>query len=45
MLKVGQSGTVKVRVVPPLNVYIGSTQNGVTTSPYGPWDGAYEILK
>src|SRR5262245_36074959 len=45
VLKVGQTGTVKVRVVVPLNAYIGSTQNGVTTRPYGPWDGAYEIIK
>lgn len=45
VLKVGQSGTVKVRVVPGLNAYIGSTQNGITTRPYGPWDGAYEIIK
>jgi LCCL domain-containing protein len=45
VLKVGQTGTVTVRIVAGLNAYVGSTQNGVTTRPYGPWSAAYEIVK
>jgi len=45
VLRVGQTRTIKVRVVTPLTAYVGSTQNGVTTRGYGPWDGAYEIIK
>lgn len=45
VLKLGQAGTVKVRIAPALNAYVGSTQNGVTTRDYGPWDGSYEIIK
>jgi hypothetical protein len=45
VLKVGETKTIKVRVVAPLNTYAGSSQNGVTTRPYGPWDGSYEIIK
>jgi len=45
LIKVGESGVVKVRVVPAQGAYVGSTQNGVTTSNYGPWDGSYEFVK
>lgn len=45
LVKVGQAGVVKVRIVAPLNAYMGSMKNGVTTSDYGPWNGAYEFVK
>ena len=45
VLKVGETGIVKVQVVPALNAYVGSTQNGVSTSDYGPWHGSYQIIK
>jgi len=45
LLKVGQKGVVKLRIVKPLNGYTGSTKNGITTEGYGPWDGAYEFVK
>jgi hypothetical protein len=45
LLKVGQAGVVKVRIVGGLNAYQGSTKNGVTTSPYGPWSGSYQFVK
>jgi hypothetical protein len=44
-VKVGQAGVVKVKIVAPLNAYVGSTKNGVTTRPYGPWSGSYEFVK
>jgi hypothetical protein len=45
VLKVGQTGVVKVTIVPPLEAYMGSTQNGVTTMEYGPWPGAYRVSR
>jgi hypothetical protein len=45
VLRVGQTGVVKVTIVPPLNAYEGSTSNGVTSSPYAAWPGAYRVEK
>ena len=45
VLKVGQTGVVKVTIVPAQDAYQGSTQNGVTTSEYGPWPGAYRVSR
>jgi hypothetical protein len=45
VLKVGQTGVVKVTIVPALAAYTGSTQNGVATMDYGPWPGAYRVSR
>jgi hypothetical protein len=45
VLKAGQTGYVRVRIVRPLAAYTGTTRHGVTTSPYGPWPGAYRVSK
>src|SRR5262249_15593312 len=45
LLKVGQTGIVKVQIVPAQASYMGSTQHGVTSSPYGPWNGSYQFIK
>ena len=45
VLEVGKTGTVKVRIVAPPAEFTGSTANGVTTHPYGPYPGAYQIVK
>jgi hypothetical protein len=45
LLKVGQTGVVKVTIVPGQDAYQGSTQNGVMTSDYGPWPGAYRVSR
>jgi hypothetical protein len=39
----GGGGTVTYQTVPGLQAYQGSTQNGVSTSDYGPWDLAFQI--
>lgn len=39
----GTGGSVTYRTVPGLGAYIGSSQNGVTTSDYGAWDLAFQI--
>lgn len=45
VLKVGQTGIVKVKLIPSPPAFTGSTANGVTTNNYGPYpSGAYEIV-
>lgn len=43
LLKVGQSGTVKVTILPQENSYTGSARNGVTSLNYGYWHGSYRF--
>jgi LCCL domain len=45
ILQPGQTGVVKVRIVVPPPAFTGTTSNGVTTSDYGPFQGAYEIIR
>ena len=44
VLKAGETGLVKIRVKADLGGYTGSTQNGVTTGNWGPYQGCYEII-
>ena len=43
ILKVGQTGPVKVTILGPLNNFVGTAQNGLTSSNYGNYPGAYKI--
>jgi hypothetical protein len=43
VLKPGQTGNVKVTIFGPMAGFVGSTQNGVTSSPYANYPGAYQI--
>jgi LCCL domain len=43
VLKVGQTGNVRVTIFGPSVNFIGSTRNGITTSPYANYPGAYRI--
>jgi len=43
ILKIGQTGPVKVTILGPLNNFVGSTQNGLTSSGYANYPGAYKI--
>jgi hypothetical protein len=46
VLKPGETGVVKFKIVPSPQAYQGSTQNGVTSGNYPFYQGgAYEILK
>jgi hypothetical protein len=45
ILKPGQTGVVQVKIVAPPAAYQGSTQNGVTSQPWGAWPGAYELIR
>jgi hypothetical protein len=45
VLQVGQTGVVKVRIIPSPANYVGSTQNGVASSNYAAFPaGAFEII-
>jgi hypothetical protein len=43
VLRNGQEGIVKVTILPGQAQYQGSTQNGVTTQPYGTWTASYRV--
>ena len=45
VLRPGESGVVRVTIVPPLPVFQGSTRNGVTSSAFGPYPGAYRVAR
>jgi hypothetical protein len=45
ILKAGQTGVVKVKIVTPPAQFQGSTKNGVTTGPWNAYPGAYQVSK
>jgi hypothetical protein len=45
ILRAGQTGVVRVTIIPPPGAFGGSVQNGVTSMPYGPHGGAYMISR
>jgi hypothetical protein len=45
VLQSGQTGIVKVTIVAAPPAFNGSTKNGVTSQPYGPFPAAYKISK
>jgi hypothetical protein len=45
LLKVGQTGIIKVTVVAPPASFQGTTNNGVTSSDYGAYPGAYKVSR
>jgi hypothetical protein len=45
LLKVGQTGIIKVKMIPSPNNYVGSTQNGVMSHPYNVFPAAYTLSK
>jgi hypothetical protein len=44
VLKVGQTGNVRVMILGPSVGFVGSTRNGLTSSNYANYPGAYRIL-
>jgi hypothetical protein len=44
-LKAGQTGVVRVTIVPPPGGFAASAQNGVTSIGYGPFGGAYQVSR
>jgi hypothetical protein len=45
MLKAGQTGVVRVKIVPSPMAYQGSTRHGVSSSSYGAFAAAYEFVR
>lgn len=45
ILRVGQTGVVKVQVIQPPPAFQGSVRNGVTSSNYGAYGGAYKVVR
>lgn len=43
LLKPGETKVLRVTVVPPLDNYLGTTRNGVTTSDYGQFPHAWKL--
>lgn len=44
MLKDGETGVVRVMLMDPPPAFAGSSRHGVTTSAYGPYQGAYQFV-
>jgi hypothetical protein len=45
LLKPGQTGVIKVKMVPSPLTFQGSTRNGVTSEPFGAFPAAYRLSK
>ncbi len=45
VLKAGETGVVRLKILASPPSFAGSFRNGVRTSPYGVYGGAYQILK
>jgi hypothetical protein len=45
VLKQGETGIVRVKILPGQPSYAGSSRNGITSSAYGNYGGSYEIVK
>ncbi len=45
VLKIGQTGVVKIKILESPPNFKGSTRNGITTADYQQFPGAYQILK
>jgi hypothetical protein len=43
LLQPGEFGVVKVKIVQPPPAFQGTKRNGVASSPYGRWSGAYQV--
>ncbi len=43
LLKPGQRGLVRVRVIAGQREYFASTRNGVPSKPYGPWSVSFTV--
>ncbi len=43
LVKVGETKTVKITILPGQNSYVGTIKNGVESSDYGEWEGSYKF--
>jgi hypothetical protein len=45
VLKLGETGVVRVKIIRSPPAFTASRRNGVTTQPFGPYPAAYQVLK
>ena len=45
VLKAGQTGIVKIKVMPGQNTYPEITRYGITSHEFGEWEGSYQFVK
>jgi hypothetical protein len=45
VLKQGQTGVVRVKILGPQAMFTGSTRHGVTSNGYGPYTGSFQFLR
>lgn len=45
VLKQGQTGIVRVKILGQQPGYTSSTRNGLTSQAYGPWNGSFQFVK
>src|SRR5262249_1927728 len=45
VLKSGQTGVVRVKILGPQASFTGSTRHGVTSVGYGPFNGAFQFVR
>jgi hypothetical protein len=45
VLKLGETGIVRVKMVPSPPAFAGTARNGIASHPFGPYPAAFQILK
>ncbi len=45
VLKAGQTGIVRIKILPGQNAYPEVTRNGITSHEFGEWEGSYQFVK
>ena len=45
IIKMGETGVVRVKIIPSPPTFMASARNGVASQPYGRYPAAYQILK
>ncbi|MGB4200965.1 MAG: LCCL domain-containing protein [Thermotogota bacterium] len=45
LLRIGETGLIEVTLLPGLEEYEGSTQNGITSLSYGSWQWSYSVTR
>jgi len=45
LLRIGETGLIEVTLLPGLEEYEGSAQNGITSQSYGSWQWSYSVTR
>ena len=44
LAQAGETVLVKIQILPGQSSYVGTTQNGITSSSYGSYSASYKVL-